>query len=277
LTVVNHHDTTIARAFNYVGYGFEIITKESDNYDLLRQRIVASIDAGTPVLAFGIIGPPECSLICGYDEDGTVLFGWSHFQSRDPADLAANGMFKTSKWYDDLWKIVLCGAPQTTSINVRDIVKHGLAIATASYLGDSDNPGGEEGMYAASSLAYDAWMEYISREVYDNMPNEELRRQYWFHHTMVGSNAEAKAYLGNFLHYHTAGDPELGRIAELYDEIHNLSWRIWEVAGGSNNKEAYLALADSAKRAAIVDLLNQMKLLELQGVDGFTAWLADKE
>ena len=38
-----------------------------------------SIDRGVPVLTFGIVGPPICSIIFGYDENGDVLIGWSQF------------------------------------------------------------------------------------------------------------------------------------------------------------------------------------------------------
>jgi len=274
LTVVNHHDTTIARAFAYLGYDFEIIDKDEGNVDLIRQRIVASIDAGIPVLGFGIVGPPECSIICGYDDDGANLLGWSHFQSRNADDLATTGMFTTTHWVDSRWRIVLCGAPKQASQDLREIIRHGVKIASATSLGNSDDPGGEEDLYAAGAAAYDAWIAYVSREAYDDMTADELRRSYWFHNTMVGNNAEAKCYLGGFLHDQAGDDAELHRIAGLYDEIHTVSWQIWDVAGGIGNKEAYQSFADAAKRAALAEFIGKMKALEIEAIAGFTAWLA---
>ncbi|MCL2549152.1 MAG: hypothetical protein FWE76_08320, partial [Symbiobacteriaceae bacterium] len=268
MTVVNDHDITISRAFAYLGYDHEVIPVVEGNYDLLRQRIVASIDAGIPVLAFGIIGPPECSIICGYEDAGTTMLGWSHFQSRDPANLASNGMFTTSKWYDGLWKIVICGKPSGAQRDLKEIIQHGLTIATATSLGKNDNTG-EEGLYAAGLAAYDAWIAYVSQESYSEMPSDELRRHYWFHSTMVGNNAEAKSYLGGYLHHKAGEDADLNRIADYYDEIHSISWQIWEAAGGSGNKEAYLAFSDPAKRKEIADLVEQMKTLEMQAIAGF--------
>lgn len=45
-----------------------------------RSEIRASIDAGRPVLAFGVYGPPECCVVTGYDQDGATLIGWNYHQ-----------------------------------------------------------------------------------------------------------------------------------------------------------------------------------------------------
>ena len=71
----------IKAAFNACGYEFEYvpaseIQKSKSKYV---QKIVESIDKGIPVLTFGIVGPPICSIIFGYDESGDVLIGWSQF------------------------------------------------------------------------------------------------------------------------------------------------------------------------------------------------------
>ena len=39
-----------------------------------RRRIKSEVDNGRPVLAFGVISPPECCLITGYDDDGRFLW-----------------------------------------------------------------------------------------------------------------------------------------------------------------------------------------------------------
>lgn len=79
----------IKAAFNACGYSYEYFYKE----DIERrkteytQKIVDSIDQGLPVLTFGIIGPPICSIICGYDENGDVLIGWSQFTDEQNHDI----------------------------------------------------------------------------------------------------------------------------------------------------------------------------------------------
>jgi len=64
--------------------------------------IVESINRGIPVLALGIIGPPECSIVTGYDEEGQVLLGWSFFQGGWPGEdfsIDENGYFRKRNWF----------------------------------------------------------------------------------------------------------------------------------------------------------------------------------
>ena len=42
--------------------------------------ITAEIDQGRPVIALGIIGPPEACIITGYRDGGQTLLGWNFFQ-----------------------------------------------------------------------------------------------------------------------------------------------------------------------------------------------------
>ena len=43
-----------------------------------RGHIIESIrDRGRPVIAHGVIGPPEECIIAGYDEGGDVSVGWN--------------------------------------------------------------------------------------------------------------------------------------------------------------------------------------------------------
>jgi hypothetical protein len=81
LTQVNDHNATILHAFDYVGYNCEIVERTGSNLREMKDLITQSIDAGRPVLAFGIVGPPECSIVCGYDGGGDTLFGWSPISS----------------------------------------------------------------------------------------------------------------------------------------------------------------------------------------------------
>jgi RNA polymerase sigma factor (sigma-70 family) len=98
----------IRRTFTALGYDYRYLKlegRERVNWDppatpeWARSRkwaaplIVAAIDAGKPVIAQGIIGPPECSVVAGYDRGGEVLYGRSYFQ-QDP-----EGYFHLQEWY----------------------------------------------------------------------------------------------------------------------------------------------------------------------------------
>lgn len=93
----------IRRAFEAVGYEWTLHEKGSKAEDMA--RITTSIDGGTPVLAFGVVGPSDCCIVTGYDEDGEVLLGWSTYQNipddhnvpHDPT-----GYFRKPGWHDNL-------------------------------------------------------------------------------------------------------------------------------------------------------------------------------
>ena len=72
-----HTHLPIANAFAACGYDYEYVPKSEIQKDKTKyiQKIVSSIDNGVPVLTFGIVGPPICSIIFGYDENGDVLIG----------------------------------------------------------------------------------------------------------------------------------------------------------------------------------------------------------
>jgi hypothetical protein len=233
----------------------------------MKSIITDSIDAGRPVLAFGVVGPPECSIICGYDSGGDTLFGWSHFQSSNPADCENNGMFRKSGWYDDIWKIVVCGAKQNPQDSLKGIVGRGVAISSANELSG----------YYSGAAAYDAWIKYMTDPAYDTMGDDELRNKFWFHHALTGNHAEARAYLGGFLHEAADGDDTIHKAADLYNEIHDTCWQVWAATDGWDNPEAYKALRDKEKRDKAAELIKKIESLDFAAVKKLQTWLEKQE
>ena len=265
LTQVNaKHDDTIKRAFAYVGYACEIVERRDDHFeDRCKRLIPASIDAGKPVLTFGPIEPrEECSIVCGYGEGGDTLFGWSHWQSRNPADTEPGGMFCVSDWLKKIDKIVICGEKTQPKTDLREIVRHGLSIATADDI---------DGLYAGHA-AYDAWVKYVSDPAYRKMKKKELKSRYWYHGVLVGNHAEARAYLGGFLRgaAEQDGNAHLAKAADLYMEIHDTCWKVWAVAGGGpggSDKKACKALRKAKKREALAALIRKIEALDFTAAE----------
>ena len=65
----------IRRAFAAVGYRYTTLSRAGNpdgpgtpaDEARFRREIIASLQRGVPVLAFGVIGPPECCLVTGYE------------------------------------------------------------------------------------------------------------------------------------------------------------------------------------------------------------------
>ena len=122
--VLNMTDDAVAPvrwALEGLGYGYQVLGNAAVDTERLfpvhgdepafRHAIIASIEAGRPVLGFGVVGPPECCIITGYDEDGDVLTGWSFFQSMpefaNGLEHEANGYFRKRQWFADTLAIVV--------------------------------------------------------------------------------------------------------------------------------------------------------------------------
>lgn len=267
LTQVNDHDETIRRAFAYTGYDCEIVEKTADNAERMKELITASIDRGRPALAFGIVGPPECAIVCGYDSGGDTLFGWSHFQSNEPADCEHNGMFRKTDWHEDMWKIVLCGGKREPENDLLGIIRRGIAITAAEEIGG----------YYSGRRAYEAWINYVNDSVYEDMRDEQLRGRFWFHHTLVGNHAEARCYLGNFLHESAGEDKELHAIADLYDDIHTACWQLWDATDGWQNPDNFKALRVREKREKAAAIIREIERLDFEAVERLKRWLYGKD
>ena len=99
-SVCHHTVIPIRAAFDACGYEFEYvpaseIQKHKPKYI---QRIVESINRGVPVLTFGIVGPPICSIIFGYDDGGDILIGWAQFTDETDHDNPYD-LYKAEKYF----------------------------------------------------------------------------------------------------------------------------------------------------------------------------------
>ncbi len=100
----------VHRAFAAIGRDFTLHEKGSEEHDTA--AIVASIDRGIPVPAFGVVGPADCSLVTGYDQGGKTLLGWSTYQDiPDDHDIPPDvtGYFRKPEWHANTRGYVLIG------------------------------------------------------------------------------------------------------------------------------------------------------------------------
>ena len=105
----------VRRTFRAIGLDYQFLPKEQrpGNEADLRRAITDSLRDNRPVLATGVVGPPACSIIAGYDEGGEVLIGWSYFQGspgHDPAsEFEPSGYFRKRGWYGDTGQVMTIG------------------------------------------------------------------------------------------------------------------------------------------------------------------------
>lgn len=98
-------EEAFVRGFRAAGRSFTFLRRgPSSTKEEFVAFIRAEIDAGRPVLALGIIGPPEACVITGYRNGGASLLGWNFFQDMPEFGGGApdeSGYFLTDGWWDN--------------------------------------------------------------------------------------------------------------------------------------------------------------------------------
>jgi hypothetical protein len=264
--------------FKAVGYQYEWVEKKPgrDNEALFRRRIVESLQRGVPVLGYGVVGPPEASIIAGYDEGGDTLIGWSFFQ--DPhgeQEPAAHGQpygyFRKRDWFERTECLLIIGEKvekPSLKDTCRDALQWMLHVTrTPMVQPEPDAP--EEYRNRHNGLAaYMAWAAHLLND--DAWPAGDeslLRAHHQIHNDAVGTLAEARWYgsvfLAQIVEGFEAGPQTPGRQADIlhaaacYAAEHDLMWEVWELAGGIDNPDAHRAMADPNVRRAAADLIRQ--------------------
>ncbi len=271
------------RGFASVGYGCEIVCKtfEGQNSEaLFRRKIVESIrDRGRPVIAHGVVGPPEECIVAGYDEGGDVLVGWNFFQSfpdcNAGVEFEPNGMFRKRDWFKDTWSLVLIG-DRGERLKLGQAYREALewalkVVREPKRYGDRHN----------GLAAYDAWAEHLLRdEEFATDDLAALRLRHEVHDDAVGTVAEGRWYASVFLAEAVHRLP--GSIAEhllaagaCYAAEHDLMWKAWAAVGGMGRDEAKVRkLAEPAVRRRLADTIRSARARDAEAADHLERALA---
>ena len=264
------------RGFAAIGYECETLRhaelrQDGDSDALARRRIIESIrDKGRPVIAHGVIGPPEECIIAGYDEAGDVLIGWNFFQHAPEfaadVEFEPNGMFRKRNWFADTWSLLLIGdkgEPPDRKQVYRDALAWALDVIRTPKRGDRHNGLG----------AYDAWAEHLLGD--DEFATDDmaaLRERFMAHDDAVGCVAEGRWYASDFL----AGAamlsglkaPELYAAASCCAAEHDLMWKVWGLVGGlGRDDDKVRKLAEPDVRRQIVPIIRQARNMDAKAAD----------
>ena len=265
------------RGFASVGYDCEIVCRAElrkqgrDTEEYLRGRIIASIrDKGRPVIAHGVIGPPEECIVTGYDEGGDVLIGWNFFQNgpefSGSVGFEPNGMFRKRNWFPDTLGLLLIGdkqEPPSLKETYREALQWALEVVRTPKRGDRHN----------GLAAYDAWAEHLLRD--EEFATDDvgvLRERFVVHDDAVGTVAEGRWYASIFL-AHAAMDgglqaPRLYAAASCYAAEHDLMWQVWGQVGGiGHGDDKVRKLADPNVRRRIVPIINEARDKDAEAAD----------
>jgi len=267
--------TTFRDGLEAAGYSCQILLRkeyaeslglaQEADYDeaTFRERIMVSIRAGVPVLGLGVVGPPECSLITGYDDGGKVLVGRSFFQD-EPSEAgiefeeAGGGLtdpyFRKRAWFADTRGIILIGdrieRPSDHEIDLKALRRALETMRTPVVRGNW-----------TGQASFTMWADTLLKEApFPADDLETLRKRHEYHHSAGGTLAEARAYGADFLRDVADREPaaadELREAADCFMDEHDLVWAIWEFTGGMiPNDEGIRRFGTLYTRGRIVPLI----------------------
>jgi RNA polymerase sigma factor (sigma-70 family) len=255
------------RALEAVGYAYEILRKTDSSEPEFRERIVESIrDLRHPVIARGVVGPPEECLIVGFDKGGEVLIGWSYFQTvpefNQGVEFEPSGYFRKKAWFADTESILLV-KDKVEKPPMEKIYRKALEWA----LTVSRTPRVKRDFHNGHA-AYDAWALALGHD--EDLPPENMSRlrvNYHVHEDAVGTTAEGRWYGAQFLKQVAEAMPDMSEnllaAARCYEAEHDLMWKIWRFTGGpARSDEGALKLAAPDARQRIVPIIREAKKLD---------------
>jgi len=262
------------RGFASVGYECEIVckTQQGQNSEpFFRSKIAESIRKGRPVIAHGVVGPPEECIVAGFDEGGDVLVGWNFFQGfpdcNAGVEFEPSGMFRKRNWFPDTWSLVLIGDRKERP-DLRRACREALewalgVVRTPRRYGDRHN----------GLAAYDAWADHLLRD--EEFATDDLAvlgERFMAHDDAVGTVAEGRWYGSIFL-AQAAMDgglkaPELYAAASCYAAEHDLMWKAWGLVGGLGRDEAKVRkLAEPGVRRQLVPIIRAARDKDAEAAD----------
>lgn len=272
--VFERSEEAFERGFAAAGRSFRMLargpeTKKQDFFEFLK----AELDDGRPVIALGIIGPPEACIVAGYRDEGRTLLGWNFFQEmpefRGDAEIDESGYFATSSWWENPQTrlLIAVGEERAERTSDRAILAEGLEILERRRVGTC----------AGGSAAYEAWARAIGddSEFLPDAPLPALFERLMCQVDAVTMVGEGRAYAAGFLRAaaaDAAAGPEaildaraLERAAVLFDREAKLTHQMCALVGGFQMGEKQArTLAKRETRRAIVELILQARDLDAE-------------
>jgi hypothetical protein len=264
----------IRRTFAALGYDYTYLPDR----DRLHRRskafyhdtITSQLNRGVPLIAIGVVGPPEAGVITGYDEGGDVLYGWSYFQD-DP-----NGYYRSDNWYNNAHGVILIGGQKAVPSKqqvLRDALEWAITLIRQPEMDLEGEP--EIGVRRCYSglAAYDQMLASLTRD--EDFPTDNPAALSIRLHALINDGAwqmmEKRRLAAEFLK--EMADPtqrssgELFKAAELYMRLSE----VWCEAGmmipwSSASPDDMLKLTNPQWRAKFSGYVQQARPLDEQAV-----------
>lgn len=260
------------RCFKAAGREYNIIQRKEVSKEIFISFIKKEINAGRPVIALGIIGPPEACLITGYENEGQRLLGWNFFQNNlefnKDVQIHETGYFICDNWWENPSTIALMSVGEDLHelISQKDILINAIEIMTKSKINKINHYDYDFQEYAGGQEAYDAWAQAIGndKEFSKNNILPILCERIMCEQDAEVMVGEGRNYAACFLDWvgktNKNIQPECSKAAGYFRTAVKCTYRMNELRGGSElNETTIRKFADSETRKQIMSLIIKAK------------------
>lgn len=250
--------------FEALGYAHRTIPMDKGK---MVAAIKESISRGTPVLAHGIIGPPEIGIVSGYEADGEVLYGYSYFQ-----DPSIKGYYRKEKW----WEKTKDNDPRGAIIigdRAKPPSRLQILTSTLAFAVDLARKPAWPGIKDHSNglAAYEDWAKGIEDDA--DFPPDKPDKLAW--RLMIHGDQcvmlDERKHAAKFLRSMTKVAPsiagDLNAAADLYDAAFGQMSSVWPWADGDMGPQRAKALAEHNTRVGIAAGVRRARKHEEKAVE----------
>jgi AraC-like DNA-binding protein len=278
--IYEDRDEAFRRAFQAAGRSYRILNREDSDKEEFIKFIKSEIDEGRPVIALGIIGPPEACLITGYRDNGDTLLGWNCFQENQEfaknVTIDESGYFVTQAWWENEYTLALMsvGEKQEQTASYKELLNNALDILTKPKITFYAEDGKAASEYAGGQFAYELWAKRVSD---DKEFSKNAVLPILFERIMCQNDAqcmvgEGRSYAACLLErIGQEKEQVLGQCrlaAEYFRKAAECTFQMNECKGGFMQDEAAARkFAEPEARKQIVVLINKAKDYETRAVE----------
>lgn len=267
---------TFELAFDYIGRDYKILDKETDNYsknDFIK-FIKTQVDLGHPLIALGVVGPPDACIVTGYKENGDVLLGWSlvqdHLEFNKDISIDPSGYFECRHWWDKTEMIMSLGNINQKEISLKELFSNAYEVLSEDKLLINDR-----GSFYRGQSAYKALIDSLSdeREFPSSATYAQLIEKVLAFRDAISMIWDGRSYAGGFINWIASQHANISKecliCRDLLREIVKRCININDLLQGLSGEVSAMRLADKGIREKVVHQLNEAKSYEKELADSF--------
>jgi len=249
-------------AFKAAGRNFKIIKEpdKSKSKTAYLAHIKSELDCGRPLIALGVVGPPEACIVTGYQNGGETLLGWSLFQGGGPFDenlkIHETGYFIRGNWWENTEAIMSVGEEIGALAPVKEIIENAIMLMTQEDIGTYN---GNRPFYGGQA-AYTAWAKTVEDDLLYTegadmlaavVSHQEQESMLW------EGRSNAAAYVASLAKQYPAMLQSFDECSSLFKSAAGCVQKMQAARGGRDDEKALKKFRERQTRIEIASHIRQ--------------------